>query len=135
MAAKGRRSRQIQRGRRNDRIRGHDPAHQGAAGAGRGNGEPDRPATGPTEGSRGRPALIVTVLDRPPPHACAAGDLVARIGPPCWGLLADSYIRACCRSSVVEHSIGNGEVESSILSGSTISTRACLQLGDSKINY
>jgi hypothetical protein len=28
-------------------------------------------------------------------------------------------IRACCRSSVVEHSIGNGEVDSSILSGST----------------
>ena len=28
--------------------------------------------------------------------------------------------RACCRSSVVEHSIGNGEVDSSILSGSTI---------------
>ena len=27
---------------------------------------------------------------------------------------------ACCRSSVVEHSIGNGEVDSSILSGSTI---------------
>src|SRR5580692_9853625 len=34
--------------------------------------------------------------------------------------LADSRIRACCRSSVVEHSIGNGEVDSSILSGSTI---------------
>jgi hypothetical protein len=27
---------------------------------------------------------------------------------------------ARCRSSVVEHSIGNGEVDSSILSGSTI---------------
>ncbi len=27
----------------------------------------------------------------------------------------------CCRSSVVEHSLGKGEVESSILSGSTIS--------------
>ena len=26
---------------------------------------------------------------------------------------------SCCRSSVVEHSIGNGEVDSSILSGST----------------
>ena len=33
---------------------------------------------------------------------------------------ADSRIGACCRSSVVEHSIGNGEVDSSILSGSTI---------------
>ena len=28
--------------------------------------------------------------------------------------------RACCRSSVVEHSLGKGEVDSSILSGSTI---------------
>ena len=28
--------------------------------------------------------------------------------------------RKCCRSSVVEHSLGKGEVESSILSGSTI---------------
>src|SRR6201995_51676 len=27
--------------------------------------------------------------------------------------------RACCRSSVVEHSLGKGEVDSSILSGST----------------
>ena len=34
-----------------------------------------------------------------------------------WPIL---YSRACCRSSVVEHSIGNGEVDSSILSGSTI---------------
>ena len=39
----------------------------------------------------------------------------------CRGLRADSSnSRACCRSSVVEHSIGNGEVDSSILSGSTI---------------
>jgi hypothetical protein len=30
----------------------------------------------------------------------------------------------CCRSSVVEHSLGKGEVESSILSGSTILLRA-----------
>ena len=28
-------------------------------------------------------------------------------------------VRACCRSSVVEHSLGKGEVDSSILSGST----------------
>jgi hypothetical protein len=41
--------------------------------------------------------------------------------PPCGAFLADSLkSRACCRSSVVEHSIGNGEVDSSILSGSTI---------------
>ena len=32
---------------------------------------------------------------------------------------ADSRVGARCRSSVVEHSIGNGEVDSSILSGST----------------
>jgi hypothetical protein len=56
----------------------------------------------------------------PPARACAGGGLVARIGAPWWGLLADSRIGACCRSSVVEHSIGNGEVDSSILSGSTI---------------
>lgn len=31
----------------------------------------------------------------------------------------DSFTSTCCRSSVVEHSIGNGEVDSSILSGST----------------
>ena len=55
----------------------------------------------------------------PPDRACAGGGLVARIGAPWWGLLADSRIGACCRSSVVEHSIGNGEVDSSILSGST----------------
>ena len=30
--------------------------------------------------------------------------------------------KACCRSSVVEHSLGKGEVDSSILSGSTISS-------------
>src|SRR5712671_6937617 len=58
-------------------------------------------------------------MERSAPRACAAGDLVARIGPPSWGRLADSRIRARCRSSVVEHSIGNGEVDSSILSGST----------------
>jgi hypothetical protein len=34
---------------------------------------------------------------------------------PFWPILGG----ACCRSSVVEHSIGNGEVDSSILSGST----------------
>src|SRR5215475_4697469 len=34
---------------------------------------------------------------------------------------ADSvFVHACCRSSVVEHSLGKGEVDSSILSGSTM---------------
>jgi hypothetical protein len=44
---------------------------------------------------------------------------VARIGPPDGGLFGRFPYPACCRSSVVEHSIGNGEVDSSILSGST----------------
>ena len=40
--------------------------------------------------------------------------------PACRDLLGRFFgYRACCRSSVVEHSIGNGEVDSSILSGST----------------
>src|SRR4051794_28883109 len=44
--------------------------------------------------------------------------------PPAGALLGRFYLsRACCRSSVVEHSIGNGEVDSSILSGSTIPYR------------
>lgn len=34
--------------------------------------------------------------------------------------MADSPPGRCCRSSVVEHSLGKGEVDSSILSGSTI---------------
>jgi hypothetical protein len=50
-----------------------------------------------------------------------AGALMARIGPPCRGLFRPILKREVrCRSSVVEHSIGNGEVDSSILSGSTI---------------
>lgn len=46
---------------------------------------------------------------------------MADIGPLGRPLVAaDSCPSTCCRSSVVEHSIGNGEVDSSILSGSTI---------------
>jgi hypothetical protein len=45
---------------------------------------------------------------------------VARIGALCSGPFGSILLfGACCRSSVVEHSIGNGEVDSSILSGST----------------
>ena len=45
---------------------------------------------------------------------------MADIGPLGRPLVAaDSCPSTCCRSSVVEHSIGNGEVDSSILSGST----------------
>ncbi len=55
------------------------------------------------------------------PRACARGALVARTGRLVGGHLGRfPQYRACCRSSVVEHSIGNGEVDSSILSGSTI---------------
>ncbi len=54
------------------------------------------------------------------PRACARGALVARTGRLVGGRLGRfPQYRACCRSSVVEHSIGNGEVDSSILSGST----------------
>ena len=63
MAAEGHRSHQIQRRRRNDRIRGHDPADQGAAGAGRGDGEPDRPATEPAEAGRSPPALMAAPFE------------------------------------------------------------------------
>jgi hypothetical protein len=46
---------------------------------------------------------------------------VARIGAPCRGLFWPILVSgARCRSSVVEHSIGNGEVHSSTLCGSTI---------------
>lgn len=41
---------------------------------------------------------------------------IGRLVGPIWPI---PVIRARCRSSVVEHSIGNGEVDSSILSGST----------------
>src|SRR5581483_5899440 len=38
----------------------------------------------------------------------------------CRAFPSDSHLpAACCRSSVVEHSLGKGEVDSSILSGST----------------
>ena len=48
---------------------------------------------------------------------------MARTGRPRLPFSADSLImsRARCRSSVVEHSLGKGEVVSSILPGSTIS--------------
>lgn len=52
---------------------------------------------------------------------------MADIGPLGRPLVAaDSYPSTCCRSSVVEHSIGNGEVDSSILSGSTIYPFGCI---------
>jgi hypothetical protein len=55
-----------------------------------------------------------------PTHACALWGLVARIAAFAAALLRDSRVgRRRCRSSVVEHSLGKGEVLSSILSGST----------------
>ena len=106
--------------RRNGRMRGRGPADRGAGRTGRGNGEPDRPATEPLEAGRRRSRLIVALLMASPlARACAGGGLVARIGAPCRGHFRP-ILGACCRSSVVEHSIGNGEVDSSILSGSTI---------------
>ena len=53
------------------------------------------------------------------PRACARGALMARTGRLRGPVGSIPEYRACCRSSVVEHSIGNGEVDSSILSGST----------------
>src|SRR5258708_32286288 len=53
------------------------------------------------------------------PRACARGGLVARIGRVAGPFWPSPVSGARCRSSVVEHSIGNGEVDSSILSGST----------------
>jgi hypothetical protein len=88
--------------------------------AAQGEGEPDRPATERLEAGRCRARLIVALLMASPlARACAGGGLVARIGAPCRGLFRPILGGACCRSSVVEHSIGNGEVDSSILSGST----------------
>jgi hypothetical protein len=53
-------------------------------------------------------------------RACAGGGLVARTAALAGANWADSLSRARCRSSVVEHSLGKGEVDSSILSGSTM---------------
>ena len=61
--------------RRNDRIRGHDPPHQGAGRAGRGDGKPDRPAIEPDEGGSGSPALIWPLL-----MASQASPALARRG-------------------------------------------------------
>lgn len=61
---------------------------------------------------------------------------MADIGPLGRPLVAaDSYPSTCCRSSVVEHSIGNGEVDSSILSGSTSHPIGCIDfIGNSVLS-
>jgi hypothetical protein len=92
---------------------------RGACRAREANREPDQPLK-PVAG-RLTPILVVFRGREGCPRACVSGGLVARIGRLVGALLGRfSYPRACCRSSVVEHSIGNGEVDSSILSGSTI---------------
>src|SRR5260370_40853855 len=108
---------------RNGRIRGHGPPDQGAGGGRGGNGEPDRPATQPAKG-RGHGSRLIAArvwrCRRPVPRLRARGPC-GKDRPPCSGLFWPSPVSgARCRSSVVEHSIGNGEVDSSILSGSTI---------------
>ena len=71
------------------------------------------------DGSR-QPLILRPILSPPAvKRACACGGLVARTGR-LQGVSLDSHLpAACCRSSVVEHSLGKGEVDSSILSGST----------------
>jgi hypothetical protein len=94
-------------------------ANQGAAGAWRGTGN----RIGPKlirlrEAPRPADRSVFDVLPGLPALA-RTGALwqgSARLEGP---LGRFSYPGQCCRSSVVEHSIGNGEVDSSILSGST----------------
>jgi hypothetical protein len=75
MAAEGYRPRQVRRGRRNDRVRGADPADQGAAGFGGGNRRQDRAATDRNEGHCPRHALSFAFFD------LASGDpALARAG-------------------------------------------------------
>src|SRR3954451_3505089 len=67
-------------------------------------------------------------------QACTGRGLVADIGPLGRPLVAaDSYPSTCCRSSVVEHSIGNGEVDSSILSGSTSYLTGCVDFTENSV--
>ncbi len=87
------------------------------------------------EAVRRQQAPIFAILDpfRPARVLAPAGPMWQE--PAAWwaAFKADSFIyRACCRSSVVEHSIGNGEVDSSILSGSTINVRVTSKLPRSR---
>ena len=61
-----------------------------------------------------------TSIDPACSRACASGGLVARTAASSGFFRPIFFLRPCCRSSVVEHSLGKGEVDSSILSGSTI---------------
>src|SRR5690606_21063833 len=59
---------------------------------------------------------------------CKGGVPVALSARPAQGHAVPAMLRCCC-SSVVEHSLGKGEVESSILSNSTIILRPGTQAG------
>jgi hypothetical protein len=90
-------------------------------GAERGNREPDRSEVDPVAAGSATPASILAILGSSQPRRLLAPEGSLWQEPPaCRGLWGQFFgYRACCRSSVVEHSIGNGEVDSSILSGST----------------
>jgi hypothetical protein len=60
--------------------------------------------------------------------ACAAVALMARIAAFAAASLLYSHPARRCRSSVVEHSLGKGEVVSSILTGSTRYSRKPMTL-------
>ena len=72
--------------------------------------------------TKGRRHAMEALLARPgcALGACAALALVARIASFAAAFLAISQPARRCRSSVVEHSLGKGEVVSSILTGSTM---------------
>ena len=82
----------------------------------------DRPGIGGIAGPKNAASPILPILAALERIPVLAPDRPLWQEPPaCRGPLGRFLLpRACCRSSVVEHSIGNGEVDSSILSGSTI---------------
>ena len=75
-----------------------------------------------------RPSLVGGTSLASPPYGAQAGAQILAVMSPLWHLVRarlGGFRPAAsnrCRSSVVEHFIGNEEVDSSILSGSTISS-------------
>ena len=113
-----RRPDQTQRVRRNAPIRGHD---RPIGAYRRRNGNRIGPVNGAAEGAAAL-SRFWAVFDDPAGCPALARPVAlwqgtAHVAEASGPILA---FVACCRSSVVEHSIGNGEVDSSILSGSTI---------------
>jgi hypothetical protein len=93
------------------------------AARGEGSREPDWPGVATVEAASRHHGVIFSRFLRPSdPAACLRQrGPCGKNRPPVGALFGPILlVRACCRSSVVEHSIGNGEVDSSILSGSTI---------------